>query len=110
MGSTRTNVKNINVSSSVLSRSERCEIAKLSVRLETRSHGNFVVPVWKYFGELWHEDSAASSSASNSAKMYQVCAWTKITVTAYYAYSVNRSCIWHRSRSKRSHQPNRKVQ
>ena len=71
MGSTRTNVKNINVSSSVLSRSERCEIAKLSVRLETRSHGNFVAPVWKYFGELWllcHEDSAASTSASNSAK------------------------------------------
>ena len=24
--------------------------------------------------------------------MRQVCAWTKITVTAYYAYSVNRSC------------------
>ena len=31
------------------------------------SHGNFVAPVWKYFGELWHEDSAASTSASNSA-------------------------------------------
>jgi hypothetical protein len=67
MSSTRTNVKNINVSSSVLSLSERCEIAKLSVRLETRSHGNFVAQVWKYFGELWHEDSAASTSASNSA-------------------------------------------
>lgn len=69
MSSTRTNVKNTNVSSSVLSRSERFEIAKLSVRLEKRSHGNFVAPVWKYFDELWHEDSAASTctSASTSA-------------------------------------------
>jgi hypothetical protein len=66
MSSTKTNVKNINVSSSVLSRSERCEITK-SVRLEKRSHGNFVAQVWKYFGELWHEYSAASTSASNSA-------------------------------------------
>ena len=93
MGSTRTNVKNINVSSSVLSRSERCEIAKLSVRLETRSHGNFVVPVWKYFGELWHEDSAASCSASNSATNVSSVCLDKDHRYTYYAYSVNRSCM-----------------
>jgi hypothetical protein len=67
MSSSRPNIKNTNVSSSVLSRSERCEIAKLSVRPEKRSHGNVSAPVWKYFGELWHdEDSAASVSASSS--------------------------------------------
>ena len=38
-----------------------------SVRLEKSSHGNFVATVWKYFGELWHEDSAASTHASTSA-------------------------------------------
>ena len=51
-----------------MSRSERCEIAKLSVRPKKRSHGNVSAPVWKYFGELWHdEDSATSASASSSA-------------------------------------------
>jgi len=52
--STRPNVTNRNVSSSVLSRSEGYQISKLTVKMERKSHGNYSAAVWKYFGELWY--------------------------------------------------------
>lgn len=64
MSSTRPNVKNCNVSGAVLTRAERCEIAKLSVKLEKSSHGNFTASVWKYFGELWYNSSDDSQGIS----------------------------------------------
>lgn len=54
MSSSRPNVKNANVSGSVLSRSERSELAKLHIQFEKSARENFTAPVWKYFGELWH--------------------------------------------------------
>ena len=54
MSSTRPNIKKVNVSGSVLSRQERCELAELLVKFDEKCHGNSKAPVGQYFGELWY--------------------------------------------------------
>ena len=74
MSSTRPHVKNCNVSGAVLTRAERCEIAKLSVKLEKSSHGNFTASVWKYFGELWYgSDDSHGISPGTSTSVSNLC-------------------------------------
>lgn len=73
MSSTRPNVKNANVSGSILSHAERHELQKLNVRLEKNVHGNFSASVWKYFGDLCYNDNDKNMCIDKKSRYCLLC-------------------------------------
>jgi len=92
MSSTRPNLKNINVSGSVLSCEERCELAKIIVKFEKQCHGNYKAPVWHYFGERWYLCRQQQRLLLDSLQQHQALAWTTIIAIVCSVFSMSRRC------------------